>query len=993
LVFGRGRWSRAAWQMGDSVDAGNEGHKVALEPGYLGVEGTGLFDADGNLGAGGGPWEDDEDPVDMSPLSLRICEMAGDDDGNVPGVVRVGTAPRPPRLPGTGMPVPVGNPPRSQPVGMFVKSEACSSTGSITCSIVLATDDPLRAPTLTAWMLGSTVSPSPPIEPIDRRIPQIFSVVVADGNFKFFDATANDEEIATPCPAMYVVRPPPLILTLPDACASALIGRKGNGMRNHVFAPRDETDPVLRAGLKSHVFGSLGSGDVAPAAVERSVAHSEQRAVEELVRRRDPKDYAYVAGVTDLRPTGCGAVNFEKRPDALPGEPGPRPPPPPSDLLSARNATRIHETQVVLANSTAVNEDEYLLGGITRRPRGKYDDEFEALGKRKLRAAQRAAVRVQLAEIVHSNQFHAMQRRISQRKLRAKVLRLAKARSIGGRGVGDSDRWWTNRLRRSKPVEKRGVWEKRKHDDTGDFFYYNTDALADPPRLCWDAPKDVWSLDGNSPRQNFGSVHGVSVSEHVNAALKKDERIAEKGLSLKGVRFEEDATAVVIPAPPARRKRRAGLSDRGDGFGDEARSNKHEEHAAQATLDDLLHDEGFMNALTSRLGGDVQPERDDRARAAEAPPDPAMAQDPWRRTVDADARDAEWWSDESDEAGDVEDWAKRFDDRALPQDHADARDMRMLEIRESKVLDKERDAPGFVPDWVPAVPGVGELGPRGPAPPYGHPKWRRLEFHLKGRYWRVLPRIRARPGFVKRPRETVTIASDDGCWLNKDLSNSIPGFRMQGIHRHTTDDRSWGESPTDWRPEWSRTRRLPVVFVTDALDDVARVLSSTRRRMDREAHHTTPMLLVECVDRGARATTTVEERVAEDELKAKMANLSIKPKKEALIERAVFAARTANLADLEECLDTYSLDIESRDPAGNTLLCLVVQQNERGVAKYLLRRGADINAQNFVGNAPLHFAFGYSYDDLGNYLLSKGANPDLTNAKGETCYEFNKMDH
>ena len=101
----------------------------------------------------------------------------------------------------------------------------------------------------------------------------------------------------------------------------------------------------------------------------------------------------------------------------------------------------------------------------------------------------------------------------------------------------------------------------------------------------------------------------------------------------------------------------------------------------------------------------------------------------------------------------------------------------------------------------------------------------------------------------------------------------------------------------------------------------------------------------------------------------------------------------ANLADLEECLDTYSLDIESRDPAGNTLLCLVVQQNERGVAKYLLRRGADINAQNFVGNAPLHFAFGYSYDDLGNYLLSKGANPDLTNAKGETCYEFNKMDH
>ena len=59
-----------------------------------------------------------------------------------------------------------------------------------------------------------------------------------------------------------------------------------------------------------------------------------------------------------------------------------------------------------------------------------------------------------------------------------------------------------------------------------------------------------------------------------------------------------------------------------------------------------------------------------------------------------------------------------------------------------------------------------------------------------------------------------------------------------------------------------------------------------------------------------------------------------------LRERAIFAARTANLAELEECLDTFGLDIESRDNQGNTLFCLVVQQNEKTVAKYLLRRGA-----------------------------------------------------
>ena len=163
--------------------------------------------------------------------------------------------------------------------------------------------------------------------------------------------------------------------------------------------------------------------------------------------------------------------------------------------------------------------------------------------------------------------------------------------------------------------------------------------------------------------------------------------------------------------------------------------------------------------------------------------------------------------------------------------------------------------------------------------------------------------------------------------------------------------------------------------------------------MDREAMFTTPIQLVEIVERGAQETTTVDELVKSDEAAAVLAEHSITADKAVIVEKAIFAARTANLAELESCVDTFSLDIETRDYAGNTLLALVVQQNEKSVAKYLLRRGADINAQNFKGNAPIHFAFGYQYDDLGNYLLSKGANPDLTNAKGETCYEFNKMDH
>ena len=77
-----------------------------------------------------------------------------------------------------------------------------------------------------------------------------------------------------------------------------------------------------------------------------------------------------------------------------------------------------------------------------------------------------------------------------------------------------------------------------------------------------------------------------------------------------------------------------------------------------------------------------------------------------------------------------------------------------------------------------------------------------------------------------------------------------------------------------------------------------------------------------------------------------------------LRERAIFAVRTANLAELEECLDTFGLDIESRDNQGNTFSVWVVQQNEKTVAQTPAPRGSDINATNFKGNGPLHFAFG-----------------------------------
>ena len=63
------------------------------------------------------------------------------------------------------------------------------------------------------------------------------------------------------------------------------------------------------------------------------------------------------------------------------------------------------------------------------------------------------------------------------------------------------------------------------------------------------------------------------------------------------------------------------------------------------------------------------------------------------------------------------------------------------------------------------------------------------------------------------------------------------------------------------------------------------------------------------------------------------------------------------------------------------------QQNDKKMLKLLLRRGADINAQNSTGNTALHYTNEYKFTALTEYILNKGGNDTLLNMKGLTCYE------
>ncbi len=39
------------------------------------------------------------------------------------------------------------------------------------------------------------------------------------------------------------------------------------------------------------------------------------------------------------------------------------------------------------------------------------------------------------------------------------------------------------------------------------------------------------------------------------------------------------------------------------------------------------------------------------------------------------------------------------------------------------------------------------------------------------------------------------------------------------------------------------------------------------------------------------------------------------------------------------------------------------------------------------GQTALHFCFAFGYAEVGDYLISKGADPHLKNESGLTCYE------
>ena len=81
------------------------------------------------------------------------------------------------------------------------------------------------------------------------------------------------------------------------------------------------------------------------------------------------------------------------------------------------------------------------------------------------------------------------------------------------------------------------------------------------------------------------------------------------------------------------------------------------------------------------------------------------------------------------------------------------------------------------------------------------------------------------------------------------------------------------------------------------------------------------------------------------------------------------------------------IDPDVRDRFGNTPLIVATQNNRKRISKMCVKAGVPLSTFNNMGNSALHYCYSYGYFELGEYLVSKGADPMVRNAEGKTPKE------
>ena len=92
-------------------------------------------------------------------------------------------------------------------------------------------------------------------------------------------------------------------------------------------------------------------------------------------------------------------------------------------------------------------------------------------------------------------------------------------------------------------------------------------------------------------------------------------------------------------------------------------------------------------------------------------------------------------------------------------------------------------------------------------------------------------------------------------------------------------------------------------------------------------------------------------------------------------EQVASWARHSRYRDIENAMNQpdWMLPIDYQDELGNTLLSIAsAEWQQERIAKLCSKRGANVNLPNNTGQTVLHYAYAYGFEDLAEYLKSKG---------------------
>lgn len=324
----------------------------------------------------------------------------------------------------------------------------------------------------------------------------------------------------------------------------------------------------------------------------------------------------------------------------------------------------------------------------------------------------------------------------------------------------------------------------------------------------------------------------------------------------------------------------------------------------------------------------------------------AAPRDDWLDPIEEEQFDSDddMWSDEEHEVGDFDEEVEISAPGDMPNDQREAAGLRRkqrLEEYGDRLASKKA-----VPSSVPPLELENIVG-----------KHDLTDIQLQAREelygWRRLPRPVIRPGFLSDALQTHTKPPD----ITSSNTLNKPIFLMP-------------ISPVDackYIPE-SSAATIESIFIPNAKKDIERSIATMERNVRREEELSRNMPTDDLLLFGQATEMTSVDAFLSRQLKEDQNQ--VRDPREVAMEKAILAAKSSNIAMMEDSL-AEEISINTADDFGNTLLILACQQGNKRMVKFLLRRGANINLQSLAGNTPLHYCYAYSFHSLGVYLKAK----------------------